>query len=57
VTDPGCVEGGPIPGVQHVLGSAGCMRTGVVVQHEDTPRDHAGTLSCDSGTKSPGVPQ
>jgi hypothetical protein len=40
----------PEHGAQCVLDSACHMGTGVVVQHNDTPCEHAGTLSLDDGT-------
>jgi len=35
--------------VQHVQDSAGCMGMGIIMLYHDSPYDHAGMLSHDSG--------
>jgi hypothetical protein len=45
-----------VHGAQHVLDSADHMGMGIVMQHEETPHGHAGTLSLDGNIKVPKVP-
>jgi hypothetical protein len=47
----GLVQHLPAHELQRILDNAGHMGTGILMQHDHTPREHARTLSLDGGTK------